>query len=155
MAKGQRKWGVVALNRDVVLERVQAGEKLTDIAQSLGLKTHAAIARAFRDDPEYQEARLVGVEARMEMRERELEVADESVTVARARDLLSHARWRAEREFPERWGQHNQVTVNKGIDLGERLRRAKERTIDGERVDVGATMGATTQLPDDNTIDNQ
>jgi glycosyltransferase A (GT-A) superfamily protein (DUF2064 family) len=70
----------------------------------------------------------------MELRERQLEVADESVTVARARDLLSHARWRAEREFPERWGQHNQVTVNKGIDLGERLRRAKERTIDGERV---------------------
>ena len=86
---------MATIHRDSVLERIRAGDRLTDIAHSLGLRDHSAISHRLRDDPDYQLARQTGVEARMEHRERELEVAPDSVTVARARELLSHARWRA------------------------------------------------------------
>lgn len=124
------------LNRDAILERIEAGDRLSDIAASYGFKSHSAIVKRLQNDPDYLIAREVGVERRMEDREKDLEVADDSVTVARARDLLSHSRWRAEREFPARWGQHNKLTVENVGDLGDRLRRAKERTVQGERVDV-------------------
>ena len=100
---------MVAKHRDVVLDAIRSGMRLTDVAASLGLKTHGAITNSFRDDPEYLTAREIGAESKMEIRERELEAAEDSVAVARARELLSHARWRAEREHPTRWGQRQQV----------------------------------------------
>ena len=143
---------VALKHRDTVLQRIRSGERLIDIAKSLGLKDHSAIIHAFSDDPDYQEARKVAVEVRMETREMQLEVADESVTVARARELLSHARWRAEREFPDRWGQRNHVTVDHRSDLGDRLRKARnrEQVIEGERVAESPKLQRTT---DDNVQD--
>jgi len=117
-------------HRTEILTRVALGERLHDIALSLGYASHAGISRILADDPEYREARETGLEARMDTREAELEAASESVTVARARELLSHARWRAERECPHRWGQRSHVTVEHA-DLGDRLRRARERVIEG------------------------
>ncbi len=130
------------LNRDEVIERIKAGQKLTDIAHSLGYKDHSAIVHRLKDDPEYPIAREIGVEARMEARESEMESATESVTVARARELLSHARWRAEREFPHRWGNKTEVTHELGQSFEMLLadisakRQAnavqQDRVIDGE-----------------------
>jgi hypothetical protein len=95
-----------------ILERLANGHRLIDIAADLGLKTHSAIVNVLADDPEYRAAREVGALVRIETRETEMESADDSVTVARARELLSHARWRAEREFPARWGQKTETKVD-------------------------------------------
>jgi ubiquinone biosynthesis protein UbiJ len=143
---------VAVIHRDLVLERIRAGHKLIDIAADLGLSSHAAIINALGNDPEYHDARKVAVEVRIEKREGELEVAGDSVTVARARELLSHARWRAEREFPDRWGQRNHVTVDHRSDLGDRLRKARnrEQVIDGERV---ADTPKPQRTSDDNVQD--
>jgi hypothetical protein len=92
------------LHREQIIEQVAAGVRLTDIAKSLGLKSHSAICNILDKDPDFQAARQVGLESRMDQREGELEIAEDNVTVARARELLSHARWRAERECPSRWG---------------------------------------------------
>ena len=144
-ALGQKS-GVVAKHRELVLDAIQSGMRLSDVATLLGLKTHGAISNALRDDPEYLTAREVGVESRMELRERELEAAADSVTVARARELLSHARWRAEREFPDRWGQRNQLKVEHVGDLGERLRRAQQRVHDARTID-GEVLREQSALP--------
>lgn len=143
---------IAILNRDLVLERIRSGDRLIDIAADLGLSSHAAIINALGNDPEYQDARKVAVETRMEKRESDLEVAGDSVTVARARELLSHARWRAEREFPDKWGQRNHVTVDHRSDLGDRLRRARnrEQVIEGERV---ADTPKLQRTSDDNVQD--
>ena len=134
---------VAVLHRDSVIERVAKGDRLIDIAKSYGLTTHAAISKQLASDPDYQAARLTGLEARMETREEELEGAGDKVTVARARELLSHARWRAEREAPAIWGQRSHVTVETVGDLGERLRRAddrrKGRTINAEDAQIVAS----------------
>lgn len=118
-------------HREEILERVAKGEYLQSIAHSLGLKGKGKVLSDYlANDPDYILARESGLEARLEARERELECAEPEY-VPRARELLSHARWRAEREAPHRWGQHNRLTVEHSGDLGDRLRRAKERVIDG------------------------
>mgnify|MGYP001605672671 CR=1 FL=1 len=108
-------------HREQILQSIAAGQRLTDIAASLGLKTHSAIVNRLGNDPEYIIARETGAEARLEARERDLEGAMESVTVARADKLLGHARWRCEREFPHRWGAKQQLTVEHRVTVDERL----------------------------------
>ena len=147
-ALGQKS-GVVAKHRELVLDAIQSGMRLSDVATLLGLKTHGAISNALRDDPEYLTAREVGVESRMELRERELEAAEDSVSVARARELLSHSRWRAEREFPDRWGQRNQLKVEHVGDLGERLRRAQQRVRDARTIDGEVLRDSPAIAPPD------
>lgn len=103
--------------REYIIDCVARGTKLQEVAHSLGLAGKGqAIANALADDPEYRAAREDGLEARMEQRERELEIA-ESQDVPRARELLSHARWRAEREAPKRWGAKQQVTMDSSITV--------------------------------------
>ena len=127
-------------HKESLLQRIADGEYVTDIAKDIGLTTPAAVSKYLSHDPDYVAARLSGTKVRLEKWEKELEAATDNVKVARARELLSHARWRAEREFPEHWGQHNRLTVEHSGDLGDRLRRAKERVIDGavQRVDDAA-----------------
>jgi len=76
----------------------------------------------------------------MEIRERELEAAADSVAVARARELLSHARWRAEREHPTRWGQRQQVEG--GTQIVVNIATPEVVTGDALRVDLPALKDA-------------
>ena len=50
--------------------------------------------------------------------------------VSRAREGFKAAAWFAEREFPHRWGRTDKLQVEHIGDLGERLRRSKERVIE-------------------------
>ena len=90
-------------HKQEILERVAAGEKLRDIGKSYGV-TANAITNVLVDDPDYQLARVSGLESRLDQREHELEESNDQVSVSRARELLSHARWRCEREAPHKWG---------------------------------------------------
>lgn len=80
------------------------------IAQHLGI-SREALSRALTDDPEYQQAMREALDARMEQREEELEGAQDGITLARARELLSHARWRAERLNPAKYGAQKQAVA--------------------------------------------
>lgn len=101
---------VAILHREHIIERVAKGERLRDIAESLGI-THGAISQQLAKDAEYQAAMEAGLEAKMDQREEELERAEDGLTVARARELLSHARWRAERRLPHLYGQQRQAVA--------------------------------------------
>lgn len=68
-----------------------------------------------------------------EMRKWKANLAVSSLDLARVESLFRAVTWQAEREFPHRWGRNMEVTVNTG-DLGDRLRRAKERVIEAEPV---------------------
>jgi hypothetical protein len=96
------------IHREAILSRMVAGERLTTIAQSLGV-TPSAISRQLSPDPEYQAALKCGVLKLLEQREKELETAPDTATYARARELLSHARWMAERLDPQTWSQVRQA----------------------------------------------
>lgn len=99
------------IHRDSIIEQVAQGKRLSDIAPHLGI-TRQAISKVLKEDPEYRDAIELGLEAKLDQRETELEAAGDQVDLARARELLSHSRWKAERECPSRWGQRQQVDLN-------------------------------------------
>lgn len=98
---------LAVIDDDSLLQQVATGAYLSTIAAQYGV-THQALSKRLNANPDYKIVREVAHEHRLTEREKELEEIDDAATqvaLARARELLSHARWRAEREFPERWGQ--------------------------------------------------
>lgn len=114
-----------------LLDRIESGEFPAAIARQYGV-TKQAIYKRFRGRQDYQQARELGAEARVDEAVDAIREAVEPVSLARAREHFKAVAWQAEREFPHRWGQRTHVTVEHTGDLGERLRRSKERTIEHE-----------------------
>ena len=49
-------------------------------------------------------------------------VGTSQVMLGRAKEMLSHARWRAEREFPSQWGGHKiNINVVGNVSMSEAL----------------------------------
>jgi ABC-type molybdenum transport system ATPase subunit/photorepair protein PhrA len=94
-------------NKEEILKRVAKGDKISDIGKTYGV-SHAAISKQLLKDPEWIEARMSGALARIEHWEKEVEKIDpdtNQVMLGQAKEMLSHARWRAEREFPSQRGR--------------------------------------------------
>lgn len=122
---------VAVRHRESFIEGMREGKNLDDIIGELGLKvSRQAISKALIADPEYQEAKEEWHEARFNKAERMILDAPEAVDVARARAYWQSVSWRAEREFPSRWGAKNHLTITNTGDFAERLRKAQERVIE-------------------------
>jgi len=60
-----------------------------------------------------------------------INVGSSQVELGRAKEMLSHARWRAEREFPSQWGGAKiNINVTSKVEMSEAL-----DTIAGELLD--------------------
>ena len=72
--------------------------------------------------------------ARVEYWEKEIETISEEtsqVVLGRARKMLAHARWRAEREFPSQWGGHKlNINVVGAITMSDALDTAAGDLLD-------------------------
>ena len=156
---------VVAQDSTKIIKRIENGEYAAHIAKEIGVSKQA-LQKWIRNHPEYQQAREVGAELRIDSVMAELAgmtfqtppkkpiaTGDEDtdkqalnewkaamvdwknglraseVDLARVERLWRTVSWQAEREFPHRWGQKNHLVVENVGDLGEKLRRAKERVI--------------------------
>ena len=142
---------------DALLTRIANGELLVDISASLNL-SHDAVGKRLRKiaPDEYKAARAIGITANLHASRRSLRdaaVARDPVALACAREEFRADSWFAERELPDVYGQHNKVTVEHTGDLGDRLRRAKERTVQGQRVDTVAELPNGAALSGDNADD--
>jgi len=84
------------IHKDDILSRIAGGERLSSIAQSLGIDK-SAISKELRSHPEYQEAYQSFHDARLDKAEMEIEAATDQVNIARARELWKAYSWRAER----------------------------------------------------------
>jgi len=124
---------IAVLHKDEILKRVAKGDKISDIGETYNV-SHAAISKQLSSDPEYIEARMSGALARIEHWEKEIEAINagsSQVELGRAKELLAHARWRAEREFPAQWGGAKvNINVTSKIEMGEAL-----NTVAGELLD--------------------
>lgn len=105
------------------------------IAREMGVTPQALSAR-LAGNPEYIAARESGHAARLDEAEEWTEGAQDALELARARDVWRARSWRASVEYPARWGDKRQVTLELTGDLGERIRRAQERVIEGEAVAI-------------------
>ena len=97
-----------------IIEGLASGKRLSDL--NLGISPQA-ISKSLKADPEYRQAIETGLEVRLDASERAIEESADQVAVARARARFQSVSWRAEREFPERWGgvreaQLPQIVVN-------------------------------------------
>jgi len=124
---------IAVLHKEEILMRVANGDKITDIGKSYGV-TRQAISKQLLNDPKWKEARMSGALARIEQWEQEIEKIDpdtNQIMLGRAKEMLAHARWRAEREFPSQWGGHKlNINVIGKIELSEEL-----ETFAGELLD--------------------
>ena len=115
---------VAVKNKDAILKRVAKGDKVSDIAKSYSV-TQQAISKQLLNDPEWREARMSGALARIEHCEKEVEAINagsSQVELGRAKELLSHHRWMAEREFPTQWGSAKiNINVTNKIEMDEAL----------------------------------
>ena len=124
---------IAIIHKDEILKRVANGDKVTDIGKAYNV-SQQAISKQLLNDPEWKEARMSGTLARIEHWEKEIEAINAGslqVELGRARELLAHARWRAEREFPSQWGGAKvNINVTNKVEMSEAL-----NTVAGELLD--------------------
>jgi len=124
---------VAIKNKDAILKRVAKGDRITDIGKSYGV-TQQAISKQLFTDPEWRDARMSGALARIEHWEKEVEAINagsSQVELGRAKEMLSHHRWMAEKEFPTQWGGAKiNINVSNRIEMDEAL-----NTVAGELLD--------------------
>jgi len=115
---------IAVLHKEEILKRVAAGDKIADIGKCYGV-TQQAISKQLLSDPEWIDARMSGALARIEHWEKEIEAINEGtsmVMLGRAKEMLSHARWRAEHEFPAKWGGSKvNIQINTQVSSSELL----------------------------------
>lgn len=143
MAGVDNRSGALAhIDDETILARLAAGEHASRIAHELGVHK-SAIYHRYADRPDYQLARKHGTEVRIEESENEITTAADQFTLSRARERFRAVAWRAEREFPDRWGARTQITgdlqvtvhVSRGLTLeGEKLNEISEAQESGSCV---------------------
>lgn len=118
-----------------VLDSYIQGAQIADIAhkyETSDVTIYALLLREHEQDwADIQRARAL---ARFATSLHEIAVAPDALSLGRARELHKSAQWELERLLDRLYGQKNHVTIETVGDLGDKLRRARERTIDGECV---------------------
>lgn len=118
-----------------ILQRYFSDESTNDIAASYGVTRQALSYFLLKHaEEDWRAAQVSRAIARKEKAEDDLKDARDPVCLARAREELRGAQWELERLYSRVFGQRSHVTVEQVGDLGERLRRARERVIEPDSV---------------------
>ena len=146
-------WQIPAtLNPDEVIDRYLTEATTSQIAASYGLSRRALTKwlRETRPDA-WREAQLIRAHAKLEQAEDEMEVAPDPLSLAR-NDRVSKAMQFRLTALDRDYRPKQEVTITDNTDLGERLRRARERVIDAEviRVEGAPTDADATAKTDGN-----
>jgi hypothetical protein len=123
--------GLVGQDPKTILLRYLSDESTSVIAADYGVTRQALgqyLLRHAEDD--WKEAQVARAIARKEKAEDQIENANDPLELAKARELLKAAQWDLERVCRRIYGQETNININLSGDLGDRLRRARERTID-------------------------
>lgn len=107
MAKGDKSSALDAFGIDAVCERLIAGDSQSQIADEVGVSI-ALLSTWLSSDPERsaraREARTAAARQFDEKAEAELRDASDPFTLARAKELAHHFRWRASKVAPRDYG---------------------------------------------------
>ena len=117
-----------------VLKRYMTEETTSQIAASYGVKRKSLVAWLRQVAPaEWKAVQIVRAHDRKEIGNEQLEVASDALSLARAREIVRSAQWELQ-ALDDDYRPKQHVTVEQVGDLGERLRRARERVIEAEPV---------------------
>ena len=131
------------LDPDAVLALYLTEKTTSKIAEKFGVRRKTLVGWIRQQRPEqWKQAQIVRALVRKEDSEDGLDGAGDALSLARAREVLRGAQWDLERLDSPTFGPKQEITHIDG-DLGERLRRSRERVIPGEAVQVvDSTTGA-------------
>lgn len=108
------------INIEDVLERIAGGEYASHISNELGV-SRPALHYRLRAHPSYQLCREIGTEINLDSGLGNLMTAPD-LNSARIADLqLRRLEWRAEREFPSRWGAKQLTHTGVAVTLDASL----------------------------------
>lgn len=134
-ARGRTGSPIPLEQRQAILDDAKAlilqGRTIDQIAAKHGIAHSTLELWLSAMGEEYQELRQAWLDGMLIESGTMLKEAQDALGLARARELFRRAQWYAERRDPSRYGDTRNLQVNVAItDLGDRLRRAKERVID-------------------------
>lgn len=146
MPKKATTQALEALDIDSLCDRLIAGESQRQIAESLKIGI-ASLARWIGDDayPErsarVREARIAAARAFDERAEEELRGATDPFTLARAKELAHHYRWKASKADPRGYGEKIEVDQRTTItDLTDEQLEARLAAMQA-KINAGAQPG--------------
>ena len=126
--------GKLGVDFDVtpVLERYLHGEELATIAADLGVHPKALNYHLLKDHVReaWRQAQVAVSLAEKQEAEGVLKSAPDALSLGRAREVLRSAQWDLERLEHRLFGQKQEVNMTVTVDLGDKLRRARERVIE-------------------------
>lgn len=113
-----------------VLDGYMRGAQVADMAPKYGVSDVTVYALLLREhEQEWVDTQRARALARYERSMTDVQEAPDALSLARAREVLRSAQWELERLLRRLYGQDQVINVNV-FDLGDRLRRARDRVID-------------------------
>ena len=121
----------MTLDLDDIVGRIECGETLTSVAESLGMPRSTLMHRIGQLDASarVEAARKVGAAAYAEKAETVISSAEDAFELAKAKELAHHYRWQASKANPATFGDRVQQDVTHNIKegLAARLFEARNR----------------------------
>ena len=118
------------LDAKSVLRRYLSDESTLDIAGSYGVTRQALNLFLLKHaEEDWKDAQVGRALARKEKAEDAIDQATDPLQLARGREMLKSAQWDLERVCRRIYGQELNVNHTISADLGDRLRRARERIV--------------------------
>lgn len=118
-----------------LIDKIADGAFLKDLAKETGIDKRR-LSEQLRKHPDYNAAKEASIEVQLDNAQEALAIAKENQDITRAREMFRAAAWRAEREFPHRWGKTEQLNVLTG-DLTEIIKQARGRIINQDEGEDG------------------
>ena len=151
VALGRQQSPFAGIDPATILAEISSGTSLRQIADRLGVHNTGLRAWLLRCDEEaYKDVITAALTVRVAEADDALDVADDAISIARAREVARFSRMDLERRRPHLYGprQHVDMTVTQ-VDLGDRIRRAQSRVIEGTVVsEQQSTPNAPQQSSD-------
>lgn len=139
---------LTGLDIRTVVERYINGEEIAQIAETLDVHPKALNYHLLKPDivEEWRAAQIAVSLGEYQEAKEVVRAAPDALSLARAREQLRSAQWDLERLFNRLFGPKQEVTVVT-VDLGDRLRRAGERVVEGQV--VSTQQVAAQKTPDE------
>lgn len=140
---GEKLAACDAMGIDGLCEKLIAGESQTAIARGLGVSL-ATLINWIAATPERsaraREARITSASSYADKAEQILSEATDALSLAKARELASHYRWKASKASPREFGEKIEIEQNTTVrDLTDEAIDARLAALDAKRkVNVGS-----------------
>jgi hypothetical protein len=126
----ESKANFAGVSEDDIIRRIEDGEALAAIAESVG-RARSTLSEWLNSDDARAErsarARASAAGAWDEKAEREIGEASDPFTLAKAKELAHHYRWRASKINPRQYGERQQVEYSGRLGIEQLVTASRQK----------------------------